>query len=203
MTTTIKNPLDVRPHTGDVLAWIDVETTGLDPQENHLLEVACILTDTKLRPLREPFHRVLFYDSTDWIKDETSPYVVDMHEKTGLWDKLQSGTPRRTVDTELLEYISSVAPATRQARVAGNSVRLDLNFLEQFLPETYHHLHYRSVDVSAIEYILREWQLLDDPPAEHEPEHTALGDITASIAQLYGVLSDLDGTKTQRDAEFG
>lgn len=179
-------------HNGDVLAWIDVETSGLSPQDDCLLEVACILTDVQLRPLAEPFHRVIFYspDVVEWVKDETSDFVVDMHEKTGLWDKLPSGQHVRNVDRDLLEYIRSVAPEKRQARVAGNSVRLDLNFLEEYLPASYEHLHYRSVDVSAIEYVLSQWGLASTEKAE--PEHTAIGDITASIIQLHSLKTQLE-----------
>jgi oligoribonuclease len=184
------------PHTGDVLAWIDVETTGLDPHFNELLEIACILTDVQLRPLAEPFHRVLQYDErqTALIKEYgTSDFVLDMHEKTGLWDKLKGGTPRPLVDEQLLDYIKSVAPEKRQARVVGNSVRLDLNFLEQYLPKSYEHLHYRSVDVTGFEFLLASWGLASTEKAE--PEHTAIGDITASIVQLHSLKTQLEADR--------
>lgn len=177
---------DIKPHDGDVLAWIDVETTGLDAHYDYLLEVACIVTDTQLRPLAEPFHRVVFYgeDDVEWMKGTTSEYVREMHEKTGLWDKLPEGTERPDVDQQLKEYISSVAPEKRQARVAGNSVRLDLNFLETELPETYGHLHYRFVDVTGFEYLLSEWGITV-PGGSDNRNHDALGDITESIDQLW------------------
>lgn len=192
-------------HNGEVLAWIDVETTGLRAQDHYLLEVACIVTDTLLRPLAEPFHRVVRYDRYDvpTMKDRTSDYVVDMHTKTGLWEKLPAGTERMDVDRQLRKYIKSVAPNPKQARVAGNSVRLDLNFLEEWLPETYEHLHYRFVDVSGLEFILREWELLDKPTVKGEPAHTAVEDIAASVVQLHAVLDELEHTKQQRDQEFG
>lgn len=186
---------EIKPHDGDVLAWIDVETTGLDPHYSALLEVACILTDTQLRPLREPFHAVIKYaeHEVEVMRSECDDFVREMHDKTGLWDKLLTGRPLVSVDMQLEEYIRSVAPERRQARVAGNSVRLDLNFLETHLPLTYDHLHYRFVDVTGIEYILGQWGLAE--PVEAEKDHTALGDITSSVTQLHGLLVQLETLK--------
>lgn len=170
----------------DVLAWIDVETTGLNAQEHYLLEVACILTDTNLNVLEdEPFCAVIYYGEDDrrQLRDEADPHVQQMHDATGLWRSLPSGTPIRDVDRGLLAYISKHAPEPRQARVAGNSVRLDLNFLDDSLPATAAHLHYRFVDVTGINYILEENGLYSDQPLP-DSDHVALNDIQRSIAQL-------------------
>lgn len=184
------------PAQHDVLAWIDVETTGLVASRDYLLEVACIVTDTQLRPLAEPFHRVVQYDEAyvSIVKATANDFVREMHEKTGLWDRLTSGTDQGLVDEQLLEYIRAVAPEKRQARVAGNSVRLDLNFLEEWLPDTYDHLHYRFVDVTGFEYLLTQWGVAE--ALELDKDHTALGDITSSITQLHFLMGQLHDTKS-------
>ena len=39
----------------DRIAWIDVETSGLDPRSDLLLEVACVITDGQFQVL-DTFH---------------------------------------------------------------------------------------------------------------------------------------------------
>ena len=39
--------------TGDNLVWIDCEFTGLDPDENRIIEIATIITDTELNIIAE------------------------------------------------------------------------------------------------------------------------------------------------------
>lgn len=42
-----------------MLVWTDLETTGLDPSQEHILEVACIITDDNLVEVAR-FERVVF-----------------------------------------------------------------------------------------------------------------------------------------------
>ncbi len=46
----------------ELLAWVDVETTGLDPTEGLLLQVACILTDLAGNIISEPYEAVIHQD---------------------------------------------------------------------------------------------------------------------------------------------
>lgn len=171
---------DTTPAT--VLAWIDVETTGLDAAADQLLEVACILTDTNLVQLAKPYQAVVRHENPASLRTRVDEVVRDMHDRTGLWDRLPGGTPLEQVDADLLAYISAVAPQPRQARVAGNSIRLDLNFLEAKLPRSYRHLHYRSVDVSAVALLAREWWQV--PTVGKQMDHSALADIRESLEEL-------------------
>ena len=37
----------------DLLVWIDLEMTGLDPHENTIIEIASIITDSELSIIAE------------------------------------------------------------------------------------------------------------------------------------------------------
>ena len=37
----------------DLLVWIDLEMTGLDPHENKIIEIATIITDSELSIIAE------------------------------------------------------------------------------------------------------------------------------------------------------
>lgn len=180
----------------DVIAWVDVETTGLNPWEGEsLLEVACLVTDTDLNILDEDgFESRVKYSARDvevmWA--DARKVVRDMHDASGLWTRLwqEPGLDLGDLDAALLEYIQGFAPEARTARLGGNSVRLDLNFLEKYLPETYGHLHYRFIDSTTMSTLFNWWG--DVPKFEKRGAHTAMSDIRESIDELRYLKSKID-----------
>lgn len=166
----------------DVMFWTDVETTGLSTDDSVLLEIAVIPTTKTLEQLTEPFQATVRYteDEVAQLKAKAPTRVRKMHTETGLWDRLPQGLPLAELDQKLKGYLSSIANP-QQGRIAGNSVRLDLNFIEEYLPESYKHLHYRSVDMSALQFLATSWY--DIPVFEKKLVHSALSDIEESIEQ--------------------
>lgn len=165
------------------ITWIDVETGGLDESKDNLYEVATLVTDRNLNILDpEGFKMVVHYprEELEALRNASVPFVQDMHEKTGLWDRLSSGTPLAEVDTQLHEYIAQFSePGT--SWLGGNSITLDRNFLRANLPQSFGHLSYRSVDVSTVAGLAKAWYGLS---YEKKLLHSAFSDITESIAEL-------------------
>lgn len=167
----------------ELLLWCDVETTGLDPNKEQLLEVSGFITDTNGNKLSKEFYEsLIFHDNAAELRANAIPYVQRMHDKSGMWDKLETGTPLPIVDTEFSEYVSRFKDENNVIRLAGNSIRLDLNFIEKFLPKTYSHLHYRSVDVSALKFALKEWGFVNGDYVKQD-NHTAYADIMESLGE--------------------
>lgn len=169
----------------EYLLWVDVETTGLGAHAEYLLEVAAVITNLDATVEYGEFHRVIKYprEVVNAIRSVTDDFVVNMHDQTGLWDRLPDGQNIVEVDRDFLEFIKTTVPEPRKARLAGNSVRLDLNFLEEKLPHTYAHLHYRSVDVSALAYVMADCWGVVPGYFEKKKTHAALEDIRESIAE--------------------
>ena len=170
-----------------VLAWMDLETTGLNPHRRHnLLEVACVLTDAQLNEIPgTEFHRVLYYPESAiaGMRDRAGDYVAAMHDKTGLWDRLPHGTERQDVERDLLALIQTHAPEPRSAALAGSSVKLDFDFTTFYLPDVAKHLHYRVLDVTSVRLFLEGSGLATSTKTDKEPAHEAMADIRASIAE--------------------
>jgi len=166
------------------IAWIDVETTGIDAKEEQLLQVACIVTDGELNVLdEEGYAKEIYYSEREvaGMKEHVDSYVLDMHAKTGLWDKLTEGKALNLVDQELKEYLARFANH-REAFLGGNSITLDRNFINAYLKTSADFLHYRSIDVSSFAIMAEEWY--NGLYFEKKYLHDAMSDIRESIAQL-------------------
>lgn len=183
----------------NILLWVDTETSGLDPKDCGLLEVAAIVTDTNLVELTdEHFHAFVAHtpEEVRSLYARATPFVRQMHTDNGIWQAVQGteALPLADVDAGVLAFVKRFAPEPRQARMAGSSLRLDMNFGDVYLPQTMAHLHYRSVDVSAIQFLADEW-VGEDIANPHLPDsdHTAFADIQASLNRLRHLRRVLSG----------
>lgn len=169
--------------TNDNIAWIDCETTGLTAHKEHLLEIACIVTDRDLNILDEKgYHAVVHYTDVEMFEmmgDATS-YVFNMHTETGLWGKLADGTPLKMIDGNLFKYLRRFG-RTGEMPIGGNSVRLDANFMDEHLPRVSGHLSYRLRDVSGLAGFMHDW--FEIPFMEKTSDHTAMTDVKESIRE--------------------
>ena len=178
----------------EYILWADVETTGLDYHRDNLLEIAAVVTNKSATEEYGTFESVIYYSEFEAkiIRTRAVDFVRNMHDNTGLWDRLPEGENISSVDLGLYDFIFSLSPEPRKTRLAGNSVRLDLNFMEENLPVTYSHLHYRSIDVSALAYTLSDCWGVVDGYFRKEKKHTAIDDIRESIAEYRWLKAQLD-----------
>lgn len=169
------------------IAWIDVETNGVDAETDVLLEIACLITDSELNILDEKgFSACVYYspEEVSQILHRTDEFVVNMHNKTDLWNRVSTeGVSLRVLESCLLAYMKKYIPEPKSARLAGNSITLDRNFVNKFLPAVGNHLHYRSFDVSTLAGLANNWY---GPEVSYKKKtlHSAFSDITESIEEL-------------------
>jgi oligoribonuclease len=113
-----------------------------------------------------------------------TPFVRDMHEKTGLVERVRrSKIELRRAEQQLLEIVSGWCPYG--AVLCGNSIWQDRRFVDRYMPALAGYLTYRLLDVSSIKVLAKTWY---GPMAAFskptEGEHDALVDIRNSIAEL-------------------
>jgi len=167
----------------DRLVWIDCEMTGLDLVRDALVEVAALVTDSRLEVLgdgvdvviRPPAHTL-----------ETMDEVVrQMHTASGLLDEVGAGVTLAEAEHMVLDYIRNWVPEPGKAPLAGNTVATDRGFLARDMPMLESHLHYRIVDVSSIKELARRWypRVYYNSPVK-SGNHRALADIRESIEEL-------------------
>jgi oligoribonuclease len=167
-----------------VLVWMDLEMTGLDPSQNVIVEIATLITDDELNIVAEGPDLVIHQPEEKLAIME--PIVVEMHTKSGLLDAIRTSTiTLEAAGAATLEFIKQWVPEARKVPLCGNSIGMDRRFLEAYLPEIEHWLHYRSVDVSSIKELTRRWYPgLNNSRPFKVGTHRALDDIRESIAEL-------------------
>lgn len=174
-----------------LLTWIDLETTGLDPQRDLILEVAIIVTTVNLDEVAS-WHGVTPVDSPEKM---CSPKVAEMHEANGLFEEcrrradeepffLPPGGVCRADDLGLVDWIEHYAPlATAGQRIfAGNSVHFDRSFAQARLPR-FAALHsHRVFDVRTLQQVDAWWSPLLPELSEYgSKSHRAMDDLRASL----------------------
>jgi oligoribonuclease len=164
----------------DLLVWLDMEMTGLDPETCVPLELAAIITTGELEEL-DQFTAVIWQPESALAG--MSDFVRQMHSENRLLDAVRASTTLlEQADAGLAELIGKwCAP---RAVLAGNSIHQDRLFVRRYFPTTEACLHYRMVDVSSLKELVRRWYGESALYPKAESSHTALEDIRASLAEL-------------------
>lgn len=166
-----------------MLAWIDLEMTGLDPQRHVIVEIAALVTDDDLTIVAELPGIVVH--ATDDELAAMDPVVVEMHTKSGLLDEIKASTVTLAEAGErALAFLQQHLPGAAQVPLAGNSIGMDRRFLAAHLPAIEDFLHYRSVDVSTIKELVRRWYPDLRYGLTKQGTHRALDDIRESVEEL-------------------
>ena len=167
-----------------MLAWMDLEMTGLEPERHVIVEIATLLTDDALNLIAEGPDIVVHADAEQLA--QMDDFVRSMHEHSGLLAAIQSsGASIADSGRETLEFLSAHIAEPRTVPLCGNSIGTDRRFLAAYLPDVEGFLHYRSIDVSSVKELCRRWYpevLAGAPPKTGT--HRALDDIRESIAEL-------------------
>lgn len=165
------------------LFWIDLEMTGLDDQNDHILEVAIVITDIDFKPLEE-YHRIVFQPPE--ILNRMDDFVRGLHTKSGLVQAIPNGVRLEQVEKEILELINRHYDKKDRIVLAGNSVGNDKRFVDRYLLQVAQRLHYRLIDVSSYKEIFRDKYQVS---FQKQNTHRALEDIHESIRELSHYLS--------------
>lgn len=157
--------------------------TGLDLENDELVEVAVVITDYDLKPVDPGLSIVIKPDQS--ALDNMGDFVRNMHIESGLIEEIPNGVSLADAEFAINEYILKFVPTPGQAPLAGNTIGTDRAFLAKYMPRVDTHLHYRSVDVSSIKELSRRWfpRVYFNAPAKNGG-HRALADILESIREL-------------------
>lgn len=167
-----------------MLAWMDLEMTGLDVQRDVILEVATIVTDDELAIVAEGPDLVV-HQPPDALAT-MQKVVRDMHERSGLLAAVAgSDIGLEAAERATLDFLRNHVPEPGTVPLCGNSIGMDRRFVAAYLPTIDAHLHYRMIDVSTVKELARRWypSVFEKRP-DKASSHRAMDDIRESIDEL-------------------
>ncbi len=171
------------------LIWIDLEMTGLDTENDAIIEIATIVTDRYLNELAEG--PVLAIGQQKVVMDAMDDWNTRQHGESGLTARvLASETTTRQAELATLEFLSKWVDAGASP-MCGNSICQDRRFLAREMPELERYFHYRNLDVSTLKILAASWAPDVAAGFTKESTHRALSDIRDSIAELSWYRSEL------------
>ena len=163
------------------LVWIDLEMTGLDPDENTIIEIATIVTEGDLEIVSIGPAIAISQPESELAK--MVDWNVTHHTENGLLDRVRNeGIPRSEAEQLTLDFVSQHCKHG-QPPLCGNTIGQDRRFLRRYMPNLHDFFHYRSVDVTSIKQLADRWDP-NLPRATKPAGHRALDDIKGSIAEL-------------------
>jgi oligoribonuclease len=168
--------------SNDNLIWIDLEMTGLDPQNDRIIEIATVVTDATLNPLAEG--PVLAIQQPPEVMQAMDEWNTRQHGQSGLTDRvLASRVTAAQAERETLAFLEAWVPK-EVSPMCGNSICQDRRFLARLMPELEAFFHYRNLDVSSVKELARRWAPEVYAGFSKNSSHLALDDIRDSIAEL-------------------
>jgi oligoribonuclease len=164
------------------LIWIDLEMTGLDPQNDFIIEIATVVTDKNLNVLAEG--PVLAVHQPEASLDRMDDWNQKQHGGSGLIQRVRDSALDDTEAEQMtLDFIRAWVPP-RTSPMCGNSICQDRRFLYRCMPKLEAFFHYRNLDVSTVKELASRWAPELKNSVKKSNNHLALNDILESIAEL-------------------
>lgn len=171
--------------------WLDLETTGLDPNKCRILEWAAVLAADGVdgdMSVVESFSDVVGFGCADEGGDfsglraaqaEMDDFVTAMHERNGLIAECINSTATvADADQFLSDLCEAQGWGPRQVVLAGSTVAFDQSFLRVHMPRLAGLLSHRCFDVSTLKMADRAWA---NQPFKKAEAHRALPDVLESL----------------------
>ena len=164
------------------LVWLDMEMTGLSPENDRIIEVAVVVTDSELNILAEG--PVLVIHQSDELLDGMDAWNKGTHGRSGLIERVKASTTTEAdAEAALIKFLAQYVPKGK-APLCGNSIGQDRRFMERYMPKLNDFFHYRNVDVSTLKELARRWKPDAYASFKKAQRHTALADVHESIDEL-------------------
>jgi oligoribonuclease len=170
------------PQNPSNLIWIDMEMTGLSPDNDRIIEVALVVTDAELNTIAEA--PVLVVHQSDAVLDGMDSWNKGTHGKSGLIDKVKASTfDEAVVEEQMIAFLKQYVPE-RASPMCGNSICQDRRFLARHMPKLEAYFHYRNLDVSTLKELAKRWRPGLSEGFKKASKHEALADIYESIEEM-------------------
>lgn len=166
----------------DNLIWVDMEMTGLIPEQDVVIEIATIITDSELNTLAEG--PVIALHQGDTALAGMDEWNTTHHTRSGLVERVRASKydeQRATDDT--IAFLQQWVPQGTSP-MCGNTICQDRRFMARHLPQLEAYFHYRNLDVSTLKILMQRWRPELESGFTKTGTHLALDDIRESINEM-------------------
>lgn len=164
------------------LVWIDLEMTGLDSARDHIIEIATVVTDSRLKVVAEG--PVLAVHQPEPVLARMDEWNRTTHGASGLIERVRaSSIGAAEAEARTLEFLGQHS-RRGASPMCGNSICQDRRFLAREMPTLEQFFHYRNLDVSTLKELARRWAPGVLAGVQKSSTHAALDDVRESIAEL-------------------
>lgn len=166
----------------DNLIWIDLEMTGLDPDNDLIIEIATVVTDKYLNVLATG--PVLAVHQSDEALAAMDDWNQEHHGQSGLIGRVKaSSVSDSDAEQQTLAFLKQWVPAGKSP-MCGNSIGQDRRFLHRRMRQLEEYFHYRNIDVSTVKELAARWAPDVYEGFRKNATHQALDDVLESIGEL-------------------
>jgi oligoribonuclease len=163
------------------LIWLDLEMTGLDPDNDTIIEIATLITDVHLNIVAEG--PLLAIHHSDQVLAKMDDWNQKQHGQSGLIERVRHSQMTLAMAEQLtLAFVQQHVPPNTSP-ICGNTICQDRRFLYRYMPTLEKYFHYRHLDVSTLKELARRW-VPSLPEFDKQSKHLAMNDIYDSIEEL-------------------
>lgn len=164
------------------LIWIDLEMTGLDTQNDTIIEIATIVTNADLLTLAEG--PSIAIKTPDRVLNAMDDWNTKQHGQSGLIDRVRrSNETLASAEAKTLEFLQKWVEKG-SSPMCGNSICQDRRFMARQMPTLETFFHYRNLDVSTVKELCYRFRPDLMGGFVKKGSHLALDDIKDSIEEL-------------------
>ena len=164
------------------LIWVDMEMTGLVPEQDRVIEIATIVTDSDLNTLAEG--PVIALHQGDEVLQGMDEWNTTHHNRSGLVDRVKASRhDEESATRDTIAFLEQWVPAGASP-MCGNTICQDRRFMARHLPDLEVFFHYRNLDVSTLKILMQRWRPELEAGFTKTGTHLALDDIRESIAEM-------------------
>jgi len=174
--------MEIMTKDNNNLIWLDMEMTGLSPENDRIIEVAVIVTDPNLNVLSEAPTYVI--KQPDEILNSMDAWNTNTHTKSGLVEKVKNSEYNEAdVEKALINFLMPFVDKNKSP-MCGNTICQDRRFMANYMPKLEAYFHYRNLDVSVFKELAKRWKPSLIQGFKKSAKHEALEDIRESIEEL-------------------
>ena len=164
------------------ICLLDLEMTGLDPEVERIIEVACLVVEADLALVEGAEMCLAVMPDDPAVLSSMDSWNSKTHGDSGLIRKVhEEGVSIREAEEAVMDVLRE--HMSEGAIIAGNSVHHDMRFIRREMPMVADFCTFRIIDVSSFKELFRRIAP-DGPRFYKKSDHTALSDARGSLEEL-------------------